>query len=92
MLSEKTIQIVKSTLPLLAQAGPQVTEYFYDRMFSYNPELKNIFNMTHQQSGSQQFALFNALAAYAANIDNLAVLKGALARINHKHTDDYNSD
>lgn len=86
MLSEKTIQIVKSTLPLLAQAGPQVTEYFYDRMFSYNPELKNIFNMTHQQSGTQQFALFNALAAYAANIDNLAVLKGALARINHKHT------
>lgn len=86
MLSEKTIQIVKSTLPLLAEAGPQVTEYFYDRMFSYNPELKNIFNMTHQQSGTQQFALFNALAAYAANIDNLAVLKGTLARINHKHT------
>ncbi len=52
----------------------------------YNPELKNIFNMTHQQTGTQQFALFNALAAYAANIDNLAVLKDALARINHKHT------
>ncbi|UJX25399.1 NO-inducible flavohemoprotein [Pseudoalteromonas sp. CF6-2] len=86
MLSEKTIEIVKSTVPLLAEAGPQVTEYFYDRMFSYNPELKNIFNMSHQQSGHQQFALFNALAAYAANIDNLAVLKDALARINHKHT------
>ena len=86
MLSEKTIQVVKSTLPLLAEAGPQVTEYFYDRMFSYNPELKNIFNMTHQKSGHQQFALFNALAAYAANIDNLEVLKSALARINHKHT------
>lgn len=42
--------------------------------------------MTNQETGRQQFALFNALAAYAQNIDNLAVLKEALARINHKHT------
>ncbi|MBE0360991.1 MULTISPECIES: NO-inducible flavohemoprotein [Pseudoalteromonas] len=86
MLSDKTIEIVKSTVPLLAQAGTVVTDHFYKRMFSHNPELKNIFNMANQDTGRQQFALFNALAAYAQNIDNLAVLKEALARINHKHT------
>lgn len=86
MLSEKTIEIVKSTAPLLAEAGTVVTDHFYKRMFSHNPELKHIFNMTNQATGRQQFALFNALAAYAQNIDNLAVLKEALARINHKHT------
>lgn len=85
MLSEKTINIVKSTVPLLAQAGTVVTEHFYNRMFSHNPELQDIFNMANQRSGRQQFALFNALAAYAQNIDNLDVLKEALARINHKH-------
>lgn len=86
MLSEKTINIVKSTVPLLAEAGTVVTEHFYNRLFSHNPELQDIFNMANQRSGRQQFALFNALAAYAQNIDNLDVLKEALARINHKHT------
>ncbi|WP_409424150.1 NO-inducible flavohemoprotein [Pseudoalteromonas sp. RW-H-Ap-1] len=86
MLSDKTIKIVKSTAPLLAEAGTVVTDHFYKRLFSHNPELKNIFNMANQDTGRQQFALFNALAAYAQNIDNLAVLKEALARINHKHT------
>ena len=85
MLSDKTIEIVKSTVPLLAEAGTVFTEHFYSRLFSHNPELQDIFNMTNQRSGRQQFALFNALAAYAQNIDNLAVLKEALARINHKH-------
>ena len=86
MLSDKTIEIVKSTVPLLAEAGTVVTDHFYKRLFSHNPELKNIFNMSNQDTGRQQFALFNALAAYAQNIDNLAVLKEALTRINHKHT------
>lgn len=85
MLSDKTIEIVKSTVPLLAEAGTVVTEHFYKRLFSHNPELQDIFNMANQRSGRQQFALFNALAAYAQNIDNLAVLKEALGRINHKH-------
>eukprot|EP00487_Bulimina_marginata_P003206 TRINITY_DN17788_c0_g1_i1.p1 TRINITY_DN17788_c0_g1~~TRINITY_DN17788_c0_g1_i1.p1 ORF type:complete len:113 (-),score=11.70 TRINITY_DN17788_c0_g1_i1:120-458(-) len=85
MLSEKTISIVKSTAPLLAQAGTVVTEHFYNRLLSHNPELQHIFNMANQRSGRQQFALFNALAAYAQHIDNLDVLKEALARINHKH-------
>ena len=86
MLSEQQILTVKSTIPLLESVGPDITKHFYQRMFRDNPELKNIFNMAHQQSGSQSLALFNALAAYAKYIDNLPMLTGAVQRIAHKHS------
>lgn len=86
MLSAKHISTVKSTIPLLESAGTAITEHFYQRMFAHNPELKHIFNLSHQHSGGQPAALFNAVAAYAKNIDNLGALSGAVERIAHKHT------
>ncbi|PMG30469.1 nitric oxide dioxygenase [Shewanella sp. 10N.286.52.C2] len=86
MLDQHTIDVVKSTIPLLESAGPALTTHFYQRMFEHNPELKDVFNLTHQHSGGQPLALFSAVAAYAKNIDNLAVLGSAVERIAHKHT------
>ncbi|CAM4057962.1 NO-inducible flavohemoprotein [Aeromonas bestiarum] len=86
MLDQATIAVIKSTIPLLESAGPALTQHFYQRMFSHNPELKDIFNLAHQRSGGQPLALFNAVAAYARNIDNLGALAGAVERIAHKHT------
>lgn len=86
MLNNVHIEIIKSTIPLLESAGPALTTHFYQRMFSHNPELKDIFNMTHQQTGRQGVALFEAIAAYAKNIENLAALQGAVERIAQKHT------
>ncbi|HWV14158.1 MAG TPA: NO-inducible flavohemoprotein [Cellvibrio sp.] len=86
LLSMKTIELVKSTIPLLEAAGVAITEHFYERLFRLNPELKNIFNLRNQQSGRQQFALFSAIAAYAKNIENPSVLASAIERIAHKHT------
>ncbi|MGF1909948.1 NO-inducible flavohemoprotein [Vibrio kasasachensis] len=86
MLNENHIAVVKSTIPLLESAGPALTQHFYQRMFSHNPELKNIFNMTHQKTGRQSVALFEAIAAYAKNIENLSALTLAVERIAHKHT------
>lgn len=86
MLSQSTIDIVKSTAPLIAEAGPSLTAHFYDRMFKHNPELKNVFNMTNQETGSQREALFNAVYGYAANIDNIEVLLPVVEKIAHKHT------
>ncbi|OOV88153.1 NO-inducible flavohemoprotein [Oceanospirillum linum] len=86
MLTPNQIDIVKSTIPLLESAGSKITEHFYTRMFSHNPELKNIFNMSHQHSGRQSVALFNAVAAYARYVDDLPVLQAAVERIAHKHT------
>ncbi|MGE6108241.1 NO-inducible flavohemoprotein [Aeromonas sobria] len=86
MLDQATIAVIKSTIPLLESAGPALTQHFYRRMFSHNPELKDIFNLAHQHSGGQPLALFNAVAAYARHIDNLGALAGAVERIAHKHT------
>lgn len=86
MLSPQHIALVKSTVPLLESAGVAVTEYFYNRMFSANPELKDIFNMSNQRNGRQQFALFSAVASYAKHIDNLAVLTEVVERVANKHT------
>ncbi|MEZ9566375.1 NO-inducible flavohemoprotein [Vibrio artabrorum] len=86
MLNNLHINIIKSTIPLLENAGPALTQHFYQRMFIHNPELKDIFNMTHQRTGRQGVALFEAIAAYAKNIENLAALTSAVERITHKHT------
>lgn len=86
MLDSRTIQVIKSTIPLLESAGPVLTTHFYERMFKHNPELKDVFNLAHQHSGGQPVALFNAVAAYAKNIENLAVLSSTVERIAQKHT------
>ncbi|WP_179401873.1 NO-inducible flavohemoprotein [Burkholderia guangdongensis] len=76
---------VKATAPVLAEHGATITKHFYQRMFNRHPELKNLFNQTHQATGSQQQTLARAVYAYAANIDNLGALGGAVTRIAHKH-------
>jgi len=86
MLTDKHIEIIKSTIPLLENAGPALTTYFYQRLFTHNPELKDIFNMSNQDTGRQQVALFEAIAAYAKNIENLSALTTAVERIAQKHT------
>lgn len=86
MLDQKTIDTVKATRYILEEAGPELTDHFYKRMFTLNPELKHIFNLTNQHSGRQQVALFVAIAAYAKNIENLEVLQVAVERIAQKHT------
>ncbi|KGW85016.1 NO-inducible flavohemoprotein [Burkholderia pseudomallei] len=76
---------VKATAPVLAEHGATITKHFYRRMFGRHPELKNVFNQTHQKTGSQPETLAKAVYAYAANIDNLGALGGAVSRIAHKH-------
>lgn len=85
MLTQKTKDIVKATAPVLAQHGYAIIQHFYKRMFQAHPELKNIFNMAHQERGEQQQALARAVYAYAANIENPESLSAVLKDIAHKH-------
>lgn len=85
MVSQKTIEIVKSTAPVLSVHGENITKVFYELLFKNHPELKSIFNMSHQRSGSQQKVLANAIFQYASYIDQLEMLKGAVAAIVQKH-------
>ncbi|MGR3762759.1 NO-inducible flavohemoprotein [Rossellomorea sp. NS-SX7] len=85
MLSQKTIDIVKSTAPVLEVKGTEITSVFYKNMFSNHPELLNIFNHANQKKGRQQTALANTVYAAAQNIDRLEVLLPAVKQIAHKH-------
>ena len=78
MLNQHTIAVVKSTAAILEEHGELLTRHFYKRMFAHNPEVAPLFNPANQTAGKQQRALAAAIAAYAANIDNLEVLGGAV--------------
>ncbi|WP_010281935.1 NO-inducible flavohemoprotein, partial [Bacillus timonensis] len=85
MLNQKTIEIVKSTVPVLEKYGKDITTHFYKRMFKNNPELLNIFNHANQRQGRQQTALANAVYAAAAHIDNLEAIIPVVKQIGQKH-------
>lgn len=76
---------ITATVPVLRENGVLLTKYFYNRMFTHHPELKNLFNMGNQKSGKQQTALALAVLAYAENIANPMVLLPVIDRIGHKH-------
>lgn len=84
-LDQQTIDIVKSTVPILEERGSEITTAFYKRMFQNNPELKNIFNQTNQRKGEQANALANTVYAAAANIDKLETILPAVMPIAEKH-------
>lgn len=85
MLSQQTIDIVKSTAPVLQEHGVTITTAFYKRLFSQHPELLNIFNHANQARGRQQTALANAVLAAAQHIDNLEAILPAVVNIANKH-------
>lgn len=85
MLSQQTIDIVKSTVPVLEQHGKTITTVFYKNMFEAHPELLNVFNQANQSQGRQQSALAGAVYAAAANIDNLGAILPTVVQIAHKH-------
>ncbi|WP_440651924.1 NO-inducible flavohemoprotein [Cysteiniphilum sp. 19S12-1] len=85
MLSQQTINIVKSTAPILAEKGIEITQTMYKNLFANEPKIKMLFNQSHQRSGAQPKALANAVYAYAQNIDNLTVLSQAVDIMVTKH-------
>ncbi|GHI00127.1 NO-inducible flavohemoprotein [Neobacillus kokaensis] len=84
-LDPKKLEIVKATLPVVKEHGEAITKRFYKRMFANHPELKNIFNMTHQITGHQPKALADAVYGAAANIEDMSQIMPVLERIGEKH-------
>jgi nitric oxide dioxygenase len=85
MLTQKTKDIVKATAPVLAQHGYDIITCFYRKLFDAHPELRNAFNMAHQEQGQQQQALARAVYAYAENIEDPGSLAAVLKNIANKH-------
>jgi nitric oxide dioxygenase len=85
MLTQQTKDTVKATAPVLAAHGYDIIKHFYRSLLEAHPELKNVFNMRHQERGQQQEALARAVHAYAANIEDPSCLAAVLEGIANKH-------
>ncbi|MFI1796414.1 globin domain-containing protein [Streptomyces sp. NPDC020379] len=88
MLSPRSTEIVRATLPAVGGAIGEITPLFYDRLFADHPELlRDLFNRGNQANGSQRQALAGAVAAFAtALVEHPQARPDAmLSRIAHKH-------
>lgn len=85
MLTQSQKDLVKATVPVLREHGVALTSYFYNRMLTNNPDLKETFNLAHQRSGAQAQALAGAVLAYAENIEDPSVLAPVIELVAHKH-------
>ena len=85
MLTSSQIALIKSSAPAIKAHGLEITTLMYSRMLAEHPELCNLFNLSHQAAGTQQKPLAQALAAYAAHIDALENLSGAVRFIAERH-------
>src|SRR5690606_32254028 len=69
MLSPKSAEIVRATLPAVGGAIGEIAEVFYRKMFTAHPELlRDLFNRGSQAVGEQQQALAGSIAAFATTL------------------------
>jgi len=85
MLTAAQRAIVKSTVPLLETGGEALTTHFYKLLMAEYPEVRPLFNQTHQASGAQPRALAYGVLMYARHIDQLEAIGDLAARIVNKH-------
>ena len=83
-LDDTTRAIIKACVPALEAHGLTITQDMYKRLLA-PPEIRDLFNMSHQKDGEQPKALALAVLAYARHIDDLGTLGGMVERIAEKH-------
>ena len=88
-MNPTTIEIVKSTAPVVKEHGQAITERMYEIAFHQRPGYRRFFVNSHMKSaedGRQQTAkLAASVFAYASNIDQLEKLGGAVEQIAAAH-------
>ncbi len=88
MMSQKTVEIVKATAPILKEKGEEITRRMYEIAFAERPDYKRGFEntwMQHLDGGGQAHKLAAAVYAYATHIDRLDELTTAVDYIAHRH-------
>ncbi len=84
-LTNTTINIIKSTAPIIEENIVELTETFYPTLFSRYPGSRIFFNQTHMRDGSQPRAFAKSIVEYANAIDNLDAIKPLIDVIADKH-------
>ncbi|MFQ5787910.1 MAG: NO-inducible flavohemoprotein, partial [Thermodesulfobacteriota bacterium] len=84
-LADKTIEIIKSTAPVIEEKATELAKSLYPIMFSRYPGIKVFFNQTHMREGTQPRAFAASIVEYANSIDNLDAIKPLVNDIAEKH-------
>ena len=85
-VSPENLEILKATLPAVANTGTDLTKYFYTRMFKAVPCLRDVFNNTNQKIGKQPAKLFASVAEAASSVVEGREFDDEMAlSIAHKH-------
>ncbi|MDM9382365.1 globin domain-containing protein [Chlorogloeopsis sp. ULAP01] len=90
MVSQKTIEIVKATAPIIKEKGEEITRRMYQIAFEERPDYKRSFETTwmqHLDGCGQAHKLAAAVYAYATHIDRLDELAVAVETIAHRHVE-----
>ncbi|WP_019547435.1 globin domain-containing protein [Streptomyces sulphureus] len=88
MLSPKSTETVRATLPAVGAAIGDVAPLFYRKLFAAHPELlRDLFNRGNQATGEQQQALAGSIVAFATALLRHpdSTPEALLSRIAHKH-------
>ncbi|WP_416968025.1 globin domain-containing protein [Streptomyces sp. 4F14] len=88
MLSERSVPVIRRTLPVVGAHIEKIAGRFYENLFAAHPELlRDLFNRGNQANGEQRTALAGSIAAYAGMLLDRpdARTDAMLARIAHKH-------
>ena len=88
-MKPETIEIVKSTAPVVKEYGKAITKRMYEIAFNERPEYRRFFENTHmkgEEEGHKQAAkLAASVYAYASHIDQLEKLGDAVEHIAKAH-------
>lgn len=85
MLTNAQEQLIEATAPLVAEHLDSITQCFYPLMFKRYPDVRALFNSTHQASGSQARALANGVLAYVKLRQDRQQAKKVMATVVSKH-------
>ena len=89
-ISQRTIDIVKATAPVVREHGEKITTRMYEIAFAERPDYRLGFEhtwMVDANGNGQAKKLAASVYAYATHIDNLEALASAVDRIAHKHVE-----
>ena len=83
-LSDQTVAVVTSTIPVVREHGLAITTRMYQTLFAEHPEVIPLFG---GPDGEQEKRLAGAIAAYAENIATIDGLAPTVSRIAARHVD-----
>ena len=84
-ITEEQKKLLRSTGHIMKDHGPEIAAKFFSTLFKEQPNYRNYFNQTNQQTGKQPTAFALTFYYFIENLDNLDAMIPHMSRISSKH-------